>query len=154
MTQGTFRNDRNPENEPEPEKILDIPKPPSFLNKYSKKLWKSLAAELVDKKVLTVVDIAALEVCCDLYGQYREAREAVYKIIINPVTGKKRRQTFAEYMNGKNSQTMPEYTAMTKTYASFKSYLSEFGLTPASRNKIDIPPDKEEKDKMRALLNA
>jgi len=153
LVHGTFRKDRAPENEPEPERVTDIPKPPSYLNKYAKKLWKSLAGELVEKCILTIVDIPALEVACELYGQYRLAHEAVFRPS-DPDTGKKVKRSLAEYMEGRNSQTMPEYTAMTKAFGMFKAYLIEFGLTPASRSKLDIPKTPEDKtDPMEKIYN-
>lgn len=148
---GTFRKDRAQEREPEPEKVAEIPKPPSYLSKYAKKLWKSLAGELVEKGILTVVDVPALEACCEAYGQYRAAHEAVFRPV-SPLTGNREKRTLAEYMRGRNSQTMPEYSTMTKAWTTFKSYLVEFGLTPASRSRVGIPdPKGKENDPMEKL---
>ena len=153
LIQGNFRKDRAPENEPEPEKVIEAPKPPSYLTKYAKKIWKSLAAELVEQGILTTIDIPALEACCEAYGQYRAAHEAVFRPR-DPETGKLMKRTLAEYMKGRNSQTMPEYTAMTKAFNTFKTYLIEFGLTPASRGRIDIPKTPEEEtDTMKRLYH-
>ena len=150
---GTFRKDRAPKKEPEPKKVTVVPRPPAHLTKYGKKLWKSLAAELVEKGVLTVVDLPALEVCCDAYGIYRAAKEAVFQPV-DPVTRKKGKRTLAEYLRGKNSQTHPEYTAMTRAFYFFKAYLIEFGLTPSSRSKLDLPEPKGNKqDPMEKLWN-
>lgn len=149
---GTFRNDRAPKNEPQPEKILEIPRPPSHLSKYAKKLWKQLAGELVEKGILTVLDTAALEACCEAYGQYRMAHEAVFRPV-DPETGKKGKRTLAEYLRGRNSQTMPEYTTMTKAWTTFKTFLTEFGMTPASRGKLDISEKGDEKDPMERLFH-
>jgi len=153
IIQGTFRNDRAPANEPKPEKVSDIPKPPAYLNKYAKKIWKALAEELKDKGILTVVDLPALEICCEAYGQYRLACEAVFRPV-DPKTGKRGKRTLAEYLKGRNSQTMPEYTAMKGCWATFKSFLTEFGLTPASRTKLEIvEPKGKEDDPMEKLWN-
>ena len=150
---GTARKDRVPQNEPKPEKIIEIPRPPSYLSKYAKKMWKVLVGELVHKGILTVVDFPALEVCCETYGQYRLAHEAIFRPI-DSETGKRTKRTLAEYMNGRNSQTIPEYTAMTKAFTSFKGYLAEFGLTPASRGKLDIPKEPgDEIDPMEKLYH-
>lgn len=150
---GTFRKDRNPKREPEPQAISNIPKPPSHLNRYAKKFWKSLAAELVDKGLLTVVDMAALEVCCVAYGEYRGAYDAVYRPR-DPVTGRIVKRTLTEYMCNRNSQTIPEHTAMRQAWNVFKSYLVEFGLTPASRNRIELPePKGEEADPVKRMWN-
>ena len=150
---GTFRKDRAPKNEPQPEKVLEIPRPPSHLSKYAKKAWKSLAGELVDKGILTVIDTLALETCCEAYGQYRLAYEAVFRPI-DRKTRKRGKRTFAEYMKGENSQTTPEYAAMNKAWMTFKSYLAEFGLTPASRTKLEITePKGKGDDPMEKLWN-
>ena len=138
IIQGNFRKDRSPKNEPQPKKVFEVPRPPSHLTRHAKKLWKSLAAELVEKGILTITDLPALEACCEIYGQYREAHEAVFHPI-DSMTGKRTKRTLAEYLKGRNSQTMPEYTAMTKAFNTFKAYLIEFGMTPASRGKLDIP---------------
>jgi len=152
LIQGTHRKDRVPEHEPEPEKVSEVPRPPSYLSKHAKKLWKTLAEELVEKGILTVVDLPALEVCCEAYGQYRAAQEAVFRPV-DPKTGKRTKRTLSEYMKGRNSQTMPEYSSMTKAFYYFKAYLIEFGLTPASRGRIDLPDSGEEEDPMKRLYH-
>ena len=154
LIQGTYRKDRAVENEPQPKPVVEVPKPPSYLDKYAKKMWKALAGELVHKGILTMIDLPALEICCETYGQYRLAHEAVFRPI-DPETGKKTKRTLAEYMDGRNSQTMPEYIAMTKAFTLFKGYLIEFGLTPASRGRLDIPKvPEEEADPMEKLYHA
>jgi P27 family predicted phage terminase small subunit len=154
IIRGTFRKDRVPEHEPEPEPVRDMPKPPPDLPSAGKKLWKKLAAELVDKKVLTVVDLPALEVCCLNYGLFKELHRAIHKKIEDPVTGKLRKRTLAEYMQGKSSQTMPEYVQMARAFTTFKSYLTEFGLTPSSRARLDIPEaEPEEVDPIERMWN-
>jgi len=143
VVQGTYREDRIPENEPQPEKVASVPKPPAYLTKYAKELWKDLADELIAQSMLTILDMPALEACCEAYGQYRAAHEAVFRPK-DPETGKQRDRTLAEYMKERNSQTMPEYTAMTKAFNTLKAYLIEFGMTPASRGRISIPNSPEE----------
>lgn len=149
---GTFRKDRNPEHEPEPQKVFEVPKPPNWLNSYGKSRWRELAAELVETGLLTVVDLPALEMTCDIYGQYRDLHDAIYKPI-DPETGKSSKRSLAEYMAGANSQTIPEYTAMRNLLTAYKSYLAEFGLTPVSRNRVNIPKPERAEDPMEALLN-
>lgn len=151
IIKGTFRKDRAPEHEPEPDLVEQYPKPPSGLPRDGRRMWKRLAKELVDKRILTVVDLEALEVCCMNYGIYRELYRAV--TTVRGDDGSKRKRTIAEYLLGRNSQTMPEYVAMTKAMYTFKAYLVEFGLTPSSRSRLDIPEPKDERDEMEQLLN-
>ena len=146
VIQGTFRSDRALKNEPEPKMVEKLPNPPPVMPKEGKKIWKKLGQELLEKGLLTVVDIPAFEMCCFNYGLYRELADEVCRKETDPVTGKPRRRTLAEYMTGKNSQTMPEYTSMIKAFNTYKSFLAEFGLSPASRSRIDLPEVADEGD--------
>jgi P27 family predicted phage terminase small subunit len=156
IIQGTFRKDRNPEQEPEPPALHEAPKPPSHLGRYGKRLWKSFSRELADQGLLTLLDTVALELVCEQYDQYRQAHDAVYKVRYQDFeTGKMRtrRRKLGEYLAGRNSQTIPEYNAMNKHFDSLRKLLTEFGMTPASRNKIDLKTEQGE-DPMESLLDA
>jgi P27 family predicted phage terminase small subunit len=118
IIRGTFRKDRTAANEPRPERVVEVSRPPSYLSKYAKKLWKKLAGELVEKGILTVLDLPALEVCCEAYGQFREAQEIVFKVIVDPETRKRCRQTLTEYMKGRSSHSAPEYTLQDRNWIS------------------------------------
>ena len=154
---GTDRPDRTPANEPQPDEVLELPNPPSIMPRAGKKMWKVLGEELMDKGLLTEVDLQTFEICCFNYGLYRAAADSVFCMIDNPnKPGSRRRRKLAEYLEGRNSQTMPEYSAMTKAFATFKSYLVEFGLSPAARSRIDLgelDDDDEEIEAMKRLLN-
>jgi P27 family predicted phage terminase small subunit len=150
IIEGTFRKDRNPSNEPNPPKISDILKPPSHLGKYGKKMWKKLSKTLYEEGLLTVLDDQALELICEAYDQYRQAHEAVY--YIRDAQGKRKRRSLGEYMEGRNSQTMPEYTAMNRHFNNIAKLLKEFGMTPVARNRINLPEKKEGVDPMEELL--
>lgn len=153
IIQGTFRQDRNPQHEPKPAAIEVIPRPPSHLNKYAKRLWKQLAPHLVDQGLLTELDVFTLELLCDSYGLYMDARDAIFRPV-DPETGKRTRRTFAQYMEGRNSHTAPEAMILKTAFNEYKALAAEFGLGPASRNRIDIPaPPENEVDPMEELLN-
>jgi P27 family predicted phage terminase small subunit len=152
VVRGTFRKDRNPKNELEGEPVREVPKPPTGLNRWGRKLWKRIAQQLVDNGVLTELDLPALEQLCQQYGRAQELYDAMTHEIDE--TGKRRKRSLAEYLVGRNSQTMPEYQVMRQAENLLKAYLEQFGLTPASRNRIDLSHAQEEKqDPMEALLN-
>lgn len=152
VIQGTFRPDRNPKNEPQVPALTDVPKPPPGLNRWARRMWKELTPHIVDNGVLTVVDLPAWEACCQQYGLYRELLDAITHVRTDD--GKRVRRSVAAYLAGRNSQTIPEYTAMRQAFSQFKTYLEQFGLTPASRNRVDIPRGgKQEEDPMEAILN-
>lgn len=154
IIRGTFRRDRNPAEEIPAEPVGDVPRPPSHLNRWAKKLWKTIAAKLVEARVLTDIDLVTLELCCVQYGLYRDLYDQIHCRITDPATGRVRRRTAAEYLAGRNSQTQPEYTAMTKAFQQWKSYMAEFGLSPLARNRINHAPADREADPMEELLNA
>ena len=149
IIQGTFRADRNPKNEPDPTKVEGLPESPSYFGRHAAAMWDEVGRELVIKKVLTVVDLRALEVLCTSYQEFREAWDAVY------LDDKGKRRTLRQYMKGRNSQTAPEFKALRQAKAEYRAFAAEFGITPASRNRIDLKdPDKPEDDPMEEILKA
>ena len=153
IIQGTFRKDRNPGREPIPPILPTVPKPPAGMNRWARRLWKELIEKLMEQDLVTTIDIVTLELCCDAYGIYREAKEAVFHPR-DQKTGKRLRRSLAEYLRGRNSQTMPELTTMKTGWQLYKAYMAEFGLSPASRNRIHLPGSKEAgQDPMEKILN-
>lgn len=153
IIQGTFRKDRNPGREAMPSLMLQVPKPPAGMNRWARRLWKQLAEELVEQDLLTTVDLSTMELCCSAYGMYQEAKDAISHPR-DPKTGKRSRRSLAEYLRERNSQTMPEMIAMKSGWQLYKTYMAEFGLSPASRNRINLPAKKEEgQSPMEKLLN-
>ena len=152
VIRGTFRNNEAPGNEPDPEKILRVPKAPVHLNRWAKKMWKDIADELIRLGMLTTIDLYSLEVLCEQYGIYRELKDSITHIA-NP-DGTREKITIAQYLAGRNSQTVPEYAAMRAAFERFSALLKEFGLSPASRSRIDLPmKPPAEKDPMEELLD-
>jgi P27 family predicted phage terminase small subunit len=151
VIQGTFRKGENPKNEPSPSKLLEEPKAPSHLNRWGKDAWKKITKELIRLKMLTEIDLFALELACDSYGLYRELKDAITHTIDED--GNRIRCSVADYLSGRNSQTMPEYAVMKNSLEKYRSLVTEFGLTPASRNRIDLPEPKESEDPMESLVN-
>jgi len=134
-------------------------------------LWKEIAPELVHVEMLRVVDMATLMLACDAFGQYQEAKQAIYRPM-NPITGKRVRRSLEQYLSGldpwidiasmdpvelyrlrRNSQTAPELAVMKSAWATYKGYMAEFGLSPAARNRISVPVPEEKSDPMEDLLN-
>ena len=153
IIQGTFRKDRNPGREPTPPVVPQVPKPPAGMNRWARRLWKEMAPELVEQDLLTTLDLAVLYLCCEAYGDYEEAKQAIFRPV-DPKTGKRVRRSLQQYLQGRNSQTAPELAQKNRAWAIFKSYMTEFGLSPASRNRIHLPAKKEAgQDPMEKLLN-
>ena len=144
VIQGTFRKHRAPKNEPKPPPVDRVPAPPRHLSLEAKKLWKKLAKKLKEQGLLTVLDLASLEVCCFNWGLYQELRKAILR----------RCKSFSAYLKNRNSQTALEYTAMKNAFLMYKSFATEFGLSPAARARIDLPePKSKASDPMEKLFH-
>jgi len=154
IIRGTFRKGRNPEHEIEAPVVNEPPKPPASLNRWGKQVWRRLIPLLLAQRVLTEHDLETFELACAQYGLYRELYAEICCMIEDPETGRRRRRTVAEYLRGRNSQTQPELTAMQKAVKEWKAYMTEFGLSPLARNRIEHKPVKEEQDPMEEILNA
>ena len=175
ILQGTFRDDRNPAREPEPPVVPKLPAPPASMNHWACGLWREIVGDLKDQGLLTTLDLASLQLLCEAFGDFEEAKQALF-YPVNPRTGKRVRRTLEQYLSGiepwvraaelkkmttadlsvlrRNSQTAPELTQRNRAYALFKSYLTEFGLSPASRNRISVPKPKEsDEDPVEKMLN-
>lgn len=102
--------------EPKPQKATGV-QPPTWLGAYAQAEWRRVAPELERLGLVTIVDMAALEIYCDLYGRWRHART----------------------MKGNDK-------AVSDLAYRIKQYLGEFGLTPAGRVSIHAdepaPPPK------------
>ncbi|MTI32807.1 phage terminase small subunit P27 family [Xanthovirga aplysinae] len=140
---GTLQKCRT--NKKEPKLPTDYnPSPPEWLDKKGKLAFRQLAKELGNMQVLTTADRKALELLCDAYSEYREARKAVKEL-----------GSTYESINqsgGVMYRARPEVAIASDAWKRVRSMMSEFGLTPSSRSKVAATGEKE-KDPLEAFLN-
>ena len=121
-----------PESEPKPGPAnLKIPR--GRLPEDAKRLWKSLAKPLADVGVLRETDLPAFEMLCLHYAVARMGYEEIEEegiITWNTQGGAKKH---------------PGATVFIENSRAFRAYLTEFGLTPSSRVRIDADPTAESK---------
>jgi len=131
-------------NEPIPPKAESI-KPPSWLMPDAKKEWKRLAPSLESMGVLTTADLKAFEGYCQAYARWKQAEEKISEIGTTFLTP-----------NGYIQQT-PYVSIAMQNMKMMQSFANEFGLTPASRSRINAAMDskgkKDEEDPMELLLS-
>lgn len=135
-----------PQNEPKPTPIS--PECPKWLDREAKNLWKQLVPELERLGLITVIDGEAFAAACQSYATWVRCQKFFKKK--NPDTKKPYGMTFTT-PNG-YIQQRPEVTIGNKALADFRAFCTEFGLTPASRTRINIKPTDKE-DPMEALLS-
>jgi len=121
-----------PENEPKPPEIA--PDCPDHLNEEAKREWKRIAPELEELGLLTYIDKAALAAYCQAWSRWVNAEELL-----------KKHGVLAKSPNGYFMQS-PLLAIANRAMEQMKSYLTEFGMTPASRTKVKTEkPSKKKK---------
>ena len=124
-----------PKNEPKPKRA--IPACPAHLSDVGKVAWGRLTVLLDRMGVLTEADTSALERLCDCYSDILICRESLkadgwtYKTI--------------DAQGNTLIKGNPAATQLRSADSQFKSYLIEFGLTPAARSKVHATPDDDKK---------
>lgn len=138
-----------PQNEPKPLPIS--PMCPTWLNADAKRMWKKLVPALEKMRLVTSIDGEALAAACQSYGIWVECEKYFKK---KDDDGKLFGRTYLyENKNGSvNELPRPQVAIGNKALSEFRAFCSEFGLSPASRTRIEIPKFGEEDDPMERLL--
>lgn len=111
---------------PEFSTLVDLT-PPDHLHPFARAAWQYIAPELKGKGCLTIMDVALLEAFCVAYAEFR----------INKALIKLHGRTYwAETRNGKQQKRRQEVTQMHEAINQMRSLGSEFGLSPASRGRL------------------
>jgi P27 family predicted phage terminase small subunit len=124
-------------NEPKPKR--GIPRCPSHLDQKAKVAWKKLCERLDQMGVITLADEYAIEILCSVYARIRDLQKAikVYGCTTYTTTSTAGDLTVKAY---------PEVSQLEKAESLFRSYLTEFGLTPSSRTKLEVTDKKTADD--------
>jgi len=112
-----------------------VPKCPAHLSADAKKEWRRISRELLGLGLLTAIDRAALAGYCAAWARWIEAETNIQKfgsVIKSPKSGYPIQNPFVGVAN----------TAMTQ----MRSFLIEFGMTPASRSRLSVEPAEKSSD--------
>lgn len=139
-----------PENEPKPKPIA--PECPAWLNREAKKMWKELAPELDKLGLLTSIDGYTFAAACQSYGVWVECERYFKKKDPETKIPYGRTYSYTNKSGATNLIERPEVKIGQKAIAEFRAFCSEFGLTPASRTRIEVKPAGGEVDPMEELL--
>lgn len=102
---------------------------PEHLDASGQVAWGRLTVLLDSMGVLTEADTFALERLCDCYTDILESRELIRR---------DGRTYTTESDGGTLIKTNPAVNQLRAAASQFKSYLVEFGLTPAARSKVKV----------------
>lgn len=113
---------------------------PKWLSDQAKEAYLDLSEILADMQVLTKADRTALEMLCDAYAEYRQARAFVEQYGMTYGVTTKEGDTL--------HKVYPQVGIASDAYKRVRSMMTEFGLTPASRGKVsaqgEMPADPME----------
>lgn len=125
-------------NKKEPKPRRQIPRCPAHLDPSGKRAWKNLVKLLDGMTVLTEADGLALARICDCYTDILECRKLI----------KRDGRTYKTFDQNGNEliKNNPAVSQLRAADAQLKSYLVEFGLTPAARTKLKVDDGEEEGD--------
>ena len=130
-------------NKREPRPGRFIPACPDYLGDSAKVAWGRLCVLLDRMGVLTEADAMALERLCDCYAEILACRDSIeaHGRVYESIKPARREGEDAELLLKAN----PAVAMMADADRRFKSYLVEFGLTPAARSKVHATLDDSEK---------
>ena len=126
-------------NKLEPKKVNADLRVPSHLDPIAKTMWKKLAKTLDELGVLSQTDLSSLEQCCETYARIRYLRKEIKKL------------GGTAYESVKDGgevlwKAYPQVAQLERAESNHKMYLTEIGLTPSSRTKIQVNEKKDEND--------
>ena len=124
ILQGTFRGHRENKNEPRPD--INIPEAPDFLSKEALIEWGRISSQLSRLGLLCEMDMAALALYCQAWGRIVRYEKIVAE-----------KGELYKTSNG-NIQLSPAMWVVNKAYEQAYKFLTEFGMTPASRSKVSV----------------
>lgn len=117
----------------EPRYAAKAPPCPKHLTGEARKEWRRVSRELLAAKLLQVVDRAALAAYCQAWARWVDAelkmQEDGFRMVATTDKG--------------YEHVSPWFQVSTQALKQMKAFLVEFGLTPASRTRIQAPEQTE-----------
>lgn len=125
-----------PKGEPKP--VVKRPPVPKHLNKVARREWNRMVKLLLGQRLITELDRAALAAYCQAWANWVEASEQVEAL--------KARGRLIDYTENGYPVVSPWVGMQNKASAEMHRYLTEFGLTPSSRSKVQVieEPERDE----------
>ena len=140
VLKGTQRADRVNPDEPMPDP--NIPEAPDFLSKDALIEWGRITAQLSKLGLLTDMDMVALALYCQAWGRIVKYEKIVAE-----------KGELYKTQNG-NIQLSPAMWVVNKAYEQVHKFLTEFGMSPASRPKVSAEKQGEKaEDPFEKLVN-
>jgi len=134
-----------PENEPKPAPITNQPDPPEWLNDPAKGMWQRLFPILQRINLITEADLESYTMLCQSYGKWVEHEK--------DIADNGDYYTYTNKAGAENEVERPAVKLAHKAYERYKSLCTEFGLTAASRARIETKGADDDVEEMEELLS-
>jgi P27 family predicted phage terminase small subunit len=134
-------------NDKEPTAPKGVPEMPRFLNPEGRAEWRRIVPILANMGVLTVADGKALAAYCSAYSQLVKVEAVIEKYGL--ICAK-----LDQFTGVAELKVNPAVRIKSDALRQMKSFLIEFGLTPASRAKLKINANDDEPDALDSLFDA
>lgn len=122
---------KRPLNQREPKPTVKAPSCPSYVQGEGRKEWRRVARLLVQLRVLTEADRSALAMYCMAYSRWVEAEAKIREEGMIVVSS-----------NGYVRQN-PYVLIAGEAMRQMRGLLSDFGMTPSSRAKVQVAEERE-----------
>lgn len=119
---------KRPLNTKEPEPEIQAPDCPAFLDATARAEWRRIVPLLLELEVLTQIDQAALAAYCQSFSNWQRAERALRK--------------GTSYKSKGRQYPKPELKISQDERRLMHRFLTEFGLTPASRTRVQTDLEK------------
>ena len=145
LLQGTARKDRM-RNEPEAQE--GEPTRPAYLNKVAREEWDRIVPQVLAMKTLTIVDGPMLAGYCVMHALAVRLAGEIDKLVSLAVIKVTVDGAGTEHQEEKEH---PHVAALGNTLNKCRLFLGEFGLSPATRSRINLKL-QEPKNKLERFL--
>ena len=139
LLHGTARKHRINPREPKP-KVGEM-LPPEHLSPLAREHWITVEEQLRSAGILTTLDRPALEVLCEVYARWCLANEEIKKtgILIRGESG--------------GFVKSPYLFVSSKSFDQMLKMLTEFGMTPSARTRVNAIGGNEPDNEFEKFLN-
>jgi len=120
--------------EPQPKQRAGVPNAPRYLDTAAKKEWRRISKEMHRLGLLTNIDITALAAYCQCFSTWIDATKKIQKhgVLIKAPSGYPIQSPYLSIAN--------------KAQVEMRKWLTEFGMTPSSRSRVEVKDAEEGND--------
>lgn len=125
----------------EPGSIEKLPPPPAWFGKLAKRIYRTKGQELINQKVLSLLDIDMFVLYCNEFAVYIETSEQIAQIPLKAKLGEEQNEVYKR-IRQQNQQA----------WERAKSIAIEFGFTPSARGRVKILTGSNQMSEFEKLM--